>query len=207
MKQPKINNSDLFLRRRPEHWVWSCGLLFCLWFGLSGQGFSRGSAPVYEDPFDVAAGGSSLTRASQAGMIFSNPALIPYGTGFHRWLGNETSLIIGKDSVDFAKSLTSGSGAGDEGSGNSQFINTVLTTPIHAGVLNNFSYINRFFGFSVFNRAEFDVHCDFAPKATKELALVRLLFCLGKCCRLGPQQNLYMQASQILKLRLRINRP
>jgi hypothetical protein len=88
-------------------------------------------------------------------MIFSNPALIPYGTGFHRWFGNETSLIIGKDSVEFAKSLSSGSGSGE--AGNSEFINTVLTTPIHAGVLNNFSYINRFFGFSVFNRGEFDV--------------------------------------------------
>jgi hypothetical protein len=157
MKQPKSNKHGLFFLRRPESWVLPCGLLFLLWFGLTDRGFSRGSAPVYEDPFDVAAGGASLTRASQAGMIFSNPALIPYGTGFHRWLGNETSLIIGKDSADFAKSLTSGSGADDGGSGNSQFINTVLTTPIHAGVLNNFSYINRFVGFSVFNRGEFDV--------------------------------------------------
>lgn len=116
---------------------------------------ARGSAPVYEDPFDVAAGGSSLTRASQAGMIFSNPALIPYGTGFHRWLGNETSVLIGKDSVEFVQDLSSGTSSNE--AGNSAFIDTVLKTPIHAGILNNFSYINRFFGFSVFNRGEFDV--------------------------------------------------
>ena len=142
-------------RRRTGYSKPVCCLLFILSILSADCGFARGSAPLYEDPFDIAAGGSSLTRASQAGMIFSNPALIPYGTGFHRWLGNETSLIIGKDSVDFAKSLSSGSGSGE--AGNSEFINTVLTTPIHAGVLNNFSYINRFFGFSVFNRGEFDV--------------------------------------------------
>jgi hypothetical protein len=142
-------------RRRTGYSIPVRSLLFILAILAADCGLARGSAPLYEDPFDVAAGGSSLTRASQAGMIFSNPALIPYGTGFHRWFGNETSLIIGKDSVEFAKSLSSGSGSGE--AGNSEFINTVLTTPIHAGVLNNFSYINRFFGFSVFNRGEFDV--------------------------------------------------
>jgi hypothetical protein len=128
----------------------------CLFLFESQEGLSRGSAPVYEDPFDVAGGGASLTRASQAGMIFSNPALIPYGTGFHRWLGNETSLIVGKDSIDFAKSLSSSSSTSSE-QGNSEFINNILEKPIHAGVLNSFSYINRFVGFSVFNRGEFDV--------------------------------------------------
>ncbi len=117
--------------------------------------FARSSAPIYEDPFDVAGGGASLTRASQAGMLFSNPALIPYGTGIHRWLGNETSLIVGKESVDFAKSLSSGAGAAS--SGGSDFINSVLESPLHAGVLNCFSYINRFFGLGIFNRAEFDI--------------------------------------------------
>ena len=74
---------------------------------------AKGSSPIYEDPFDVGSGGASLTRASQAGMIFSNPALIPYGPGFHRWFGNESNVLIGKDSVDFAKSLQSGSGGGE----------------------------------------------------------------------------------------------
>lgn len=112
---------------------------------------------MYEDPFDIAGGGVSLTRASQAGMIFSNPALIPYGTGIHRWLGNETSLIVGKDSVDFAKKLSSGGDQGAATPAGTDFINTILDTPIHAGVLNCFSYINRFFGLGVFNKSEFDI--------------------------------------------------
>lgn len=126
---------------------------------LSGVdlGYARGSSPIYEDPFDVAGGGASLTRASQAGMIFSNPALIPYGTGIHRWLGNETTLMIGKDSLNFVKTLSSGGEAESGGSSNAQFVDTVVKSPLSAGIANNVSYINRFFGFSVFNRAEFDV--------------------------------------------------
>lgn len=119
---------------------------------------AKGSAPIYEDPFDMGSGGASLTRASQAGMIFSNPALMPYGPGFHRWFGNETNLIVGKDSVDFANSLKSGnSSSSSDQSSQVQFINKVLSSPIHAGVLNNFSYINRFMGLSIFNRGEVDI--------------------------------------------------
>lgn len=142
------------LIRDSKCWRWGLLILSCLVVG--SVAFGRSSAPIYEDPFDVAGGGASLTRASQAGLLFSNPALIPYGTGIHRWLGNETSLIVGKDSVDFAKSLSSNSGQ-DTSASSGEFINTVLETPIHAGVLNCFSYINRFFGFGVFNRGEFDI--------------------------------------------------
>ena len=138
-----------------------CFVLFVVICGISiaGRATARGPAPVYEDPFDISAGGASLTRASQAGMIFSNPALIPYGPGFHRWWGNETTLVIGKDSVDFAKSLQGGSSSSSDSGQSSQveFINNIMETPLHAGVLNNFAYINRFFGLSVFNRGEVDI--------------------------------------------------
>ncbi len=134
-------------------------VLSCAWWFALSVCFARGSAPVYEDPFDMASGGASLTRASQAGMMFSNPALIPYGPGFHRWVGNETTLLVGKDSVDFARALQKGtSSSSDSGqSSTAKFIDQVMKTPLHAGVLNNFSYINRLFGFSTFNRGEFDI--------------------------------------------------
>jgi hypothetical protein len=134
-------------------------VLLCGWGQWSTLCFAKRSAPVYEDPFDMASGGASLTRASQAGMIFSNPALIPYGPGFHRWVGNETTLLVGKDSVDFARTLQKGtSSSSDSGpSGTASFIDQVMKTPLHAGVLNNFSYMNRLFGFSTFNRGEFDI--------------------------------------------------
>jgi hypothetical protein len=117
---------------------------------------AKGSAPIYEDPFDIGGGGASLTRATQAGMIFSNPALIPYGPGFHRWAGNDATLIVGKNSVDFVKSIKNGG----SGSGNTavvKMIDTVMKNPLHAGVINSFAYINRVFGLSTFNRGEVDI--------------------------------------------------
>ena len=135
-------------------------LYFVFWGFLTVTDvFARGSAPVYEDHFDIAAGGASLTRASQGGMIFSNPALIPHGPGFHRWWGNESTLIMGKDSVDFAKTLqkNNSSSSGTTAEKQVQFIEQVMKTPLHAGLLNNFAYINRFFGISSFNRGEFDI--------------------------------------------------
>ena len=145
---------------------------------IGSSAFAKGSAPVYEDPFDIAAGGASLTRASQAGMMFSNPALIPYGPGFHRWSGNETTLMVGKDSVDFARSMSGGSsssesdGESSQSSQTAEFIDKVMKSPIHAGVLNNFAYINRFFGLSMFNRGEVDI----AAKKFGETGLPALRF-------------------------------
>lgn len=126
-------------------------------FTASSASLAKGSGPIYEDPFDVASGGSSLTRASQAGMLFSNPALIAQGPGFHRWFGNESTIIVGKNSIEFAKSMQNGGSGGSSGSGEASFVETVLKNPIHAGVLNSFSYINSLFGFGFFNRGEVDI--------------------------------------------------
>ena len=112
---------------------------------------------VYEDPFDYGSGGASLTRASQAGMIISNPALLPYGAGFHRWIGTEPTVIVGKDSVDFAKSMKSGGGSSTS---NTELVDKVFKSPIHAGFENAMSYINRTFGFTVFDRFEPDLRAQ-----------------------------------------------
>lgn len=114
---------------------------------------AKGSGMVYEDPFDRGAGGASLTRAAQGGMLLANPALIPYGEGFHRWVGVEPTLIVGKDSVDFAKSMKSGGGDMDA----STLVDTVMKTPIHIGASNALSYINKGFGLTVFDHFESDL--------------------------------------------------
>jgi hypothetical protein len=112
----------------------------------------KGSNPVYEDLFDIGSGGASLTRAAQGGLVFSNPALIPYGDGFHRWAGIEPTVMAGKDSVDFAKNMGSG-----ESSDAATMLNSLAETPAHFGVGQATSYINRGFGLSLFNRIEPDM--------------------------------------------------
>lgn len=46
----------------------------------------NGSSPAYQNPFDLASGGASLTRATQDGIPFSNPSLLALGPGFLRWI-------------------------------------------------------------------------------------------------------------------------
>jgi hypothetical protein len=137
-------------------WIFAAFSSFWALFVSLTSFAAKGSAPVYEDPFDIGSGGASLTRASQAGMMFSNPALIPYGPGFHRWAGNESTLIVGKESMSFANSMKSGRGD-TSAAGTTKIIATIMKTPIHVGALNNLAYINRFFGLSTFSRDEFDL--------------------------------------------------
>jgi len=76
---------------------------FCFYFwtwDAFGQFFSN--EPLYQDPFDLAAGGASLTMATREGLIFSNPALIPYGGKIVRWGGAKINLMAPRDSLLFA---------------------------------------------------------------------------------------------------------
>ncbi|MCX6116075.1 MAG: hypothetical protein NT027_00925 [Proteobacteria bacterium] len=112
----------------------------------------KGSSAVYEDPFDVGAGGASLTRAAQAGILFSNPALLPYGDGFHRWVGAEPSVLVGKESLSLASELSSGAESDP-----AALIDTLTKTPLHFGLSNAVSYMNKGFGLAIFNRFEPDL--------------------------------------------------
>ena len=64
----------------------------------------RKSSPLYENPFDLSAGGASLTRATQEGMFFSNPSLPALGKGLLRWIYGRTAVHFGADAVDLARS-------------------------------------------------------------------------------------------------------
>nr|MBP9707838.1 hypothetical protein [Oligoflexales bacterium] len=117
---------------------------------------------IYEDPFDVASGGANLTRATQTGILFANPAQLPYGGKFFRWLGLRTTFIVGKDSVDFARemiaadkksSTESESGANEGG----EFVDRLLKTPVHFGSSTAVSFLTNNGGLSAFYRVEPDI--------------------------------------------------
>lgn|GEM_PF-452403 len=94
-------------------WLRAMGVVLVLMTFVAGipgsEAFARKTnQSVYEDPFDLAAGGASLTRASQVGVLFANPAQLSYGGKFHRWLGSESILVVNKESVDTVKDMASG---------------------------------------------------------------------------------------------------
>jgi hypothetical protein len=111
---------------------------------------------VYQDPFDQAAGGAALTRASQDAVMFANPAMMPFGTGRFRWAGTQWALITGKDSYEEAKALASSSDTSTE-DGTSTYIDKVFGKPLHFGGSSVFSVIMSHFGLGAFARFEADV--------------------------------------------------
>lgn len=124
--------------------------LLSLW-GEAADGV-KSDNPIYEDPFDIAAGGASLTRSSRNGVIWANPALMPYGGEFHRWLGNETSVFVSPDSANFLQDQQNGSSE----SGLADLIETLDKSPVHFGFNTNFAWTLNNAGLSLFNHTDFD---------------------------------------------------
>jgi hypothetical protein len=114
---------------------------------------------VYEDPFDIGGGGASLTRASKDGRLFANPALLPYGGTFHKWLGTTTSLLTNKESVDTARTIFNNARSGKSGgdSDASSLVDKVFKDPVRVGWGLTLSWITNNFGLSVFSRFEPDI--------------------------------------------------
>lgn len=90
--------------------------------------------PIYQAPFDLAAGGASLTRATQEGAQFANPSLTALGAGVLRSLFLRSTVHVGADAVDLAaqaaKSILAGEGAR---STSRDLMGRALKTPVHVG--------------------------------------------------------------------------
>lgn len=128
-------------------------------FLFSGQGLAeslRRSALLYENPFDLSAGGASLTRSTQEGVLFSNPSLPALGPGVLRWIYSRTSIHFGADAIDLAKDSYEKKKAGNL-KVDSELIENVLKTPIHIGNDLNLGFITAFSGIGIFQCSRTDI--------------------------------------------------
>ncbi len=116
------------------------------------------SQPIYEEPFDLAAGGAALTRASQEGILFTNPAQLPFGGQFFRWFGTQFGVNAARESIDFAKTAMNGGDGGEDQAG--EVLDHLLKkkTPIHFGAQTATSFITSHFGIGAFARFEPDIY-------------------------------------------------
>ncbi len=125
---------------------------------------------VYEDPFDIAAGGASLTKASKEGIVFSNPALLPQGGKFHRWAGSTFTLLANKESIDTAREIFNNARSKNDNSDqteeekqaaqdeqNAAFVDKVFTDPVRVGWGAAISWLTNNFGLGVISRFEPDI--------------------------------------------------
>ena len=109
---------------------------------------------VYVEPFDYAAGGANLTRASQEGVLLANPALLPWGEKFHRYAGMQYSVLANKESVNLVKSAAKGSKSNQS---TTTYVNDLFSDPIHVGFMDSIAWITNNFGFDLFARIEPDI--------------------------------------------------
>ena len=142
------------MRSKWETFSYFCFALSALVAALLVSGnahAAKSDNPIYEDPFDIAAGGASLTRSSRNGVVWANPALMPYGGEFHRWLGNETSVLVSPDSANFLQDQQSGNEMGL-----AEMIDLLDSSPVHFGFNTNFAWTLNNAGLSLFNHTDFD---------------------------------------------------
>ncbi len=95
-----------FCRRTDYKRMGTVYLILAFIFSFFTAHIARGqflsNEPLYQDPFDNAAGGASITMASREGLMFSNPALIPFGGKIVRWVGTKFNLMGPRNSLLYA---------------------------------------------------------------------------------------------------------
>lgn len=133
-------------------------LLFVLLANPAKRASSRTLEPLYEDPFDVGAGGTTLTWAKQEGVLINNPALLPYGGKIFHWLGVKNTLTAGKDSLSNAKELANSRGKSSSAASDSEaLVSRLFEKPLHLGLSSATSLITNHGGVAVFAAVEPDL--------------------------------------------------
>lgn len=90
----------------------------------------RTNEPIYQNPFDLAAGGASITRATQEGTLFSNPALPALGAGLFRWIFLRTAVHAGQQATSLALQVLGARAAPDS----QEIMDKAFRTPVHGGM-------------------------------------------------------------------------
>lgn len=118
-------------------------------FPFSGLAQTVTIDPLYEEPFDLGAGGSNLTWAKQESILIHNSALLPYGGKIFKWIGLKTNIIVGKDSLSIAqnKGQIEGSQAGSSSGG---ILDILDKHPIHLGTSTAASFLSNNGGVGIF---------------------------------------------------------
>ncbi|KAB8027379.1 hypothetical protein [Fluviispira multicolorata] len=114
------------------------------------------SAPIYQNPFDLASGGASMTRATQEGVLFSNPSLPAFGEGIFRWTFLRSTVSIGADTISFAKDAVTAAG-NFNATQLQNLLTDVVKKPVHFGLDNAAGVITSNFGMAGFAVAKIDV--------------------------------------------------
>lgn len=110
----------------------------------------KGNEPLYQDPFDMAAGGASLTRASQDGVIFANPALMPWGKKLYRYSGLTPAAWTTSETAALSR-------GGVNTENTDALVDEFFETQVHGGVASLLSVVLSHWAMSLFAISQFDL--------------------------------------------------
>jgi len=108
--------------------------------------------PAYENPFDLAAGGASITRATQDGIVFANPSLPAFGAGVLRSIYMRFGLHANREAFDLGRKIRSGDAKVD-----AAFLAKALKTPYHGGLDASAGFITSRVTLGVFASTRLDI--------------------------------------------------
>lgn len=116
------------------------------------------SQALFTEPFDLAAGGTSLTRASQEGILFANPAQLTLGEPFIRWIGSQVGLFASKNiSGGGLSSLQSPENQGEQIESESSVVDKILSESYRVGQSTSLSFLTQNLGIAAFTSAALDL--------------------------------------------------
>lgn len=115
------------------------------------------STPIYQNPFDLASGGASLTRATQEGVMFSNPSLPAFGEGYFRWIFYRSTLSVGDGTISAARDVSQ-SASGNMSTLVTNVVEDAFKKPIFVGLDNAAGVITSNFGIAGFASGKLDIN-------------------------------------------------
>ncbi|WP_186645640.1 hypothetical protein [Fluviispira vulneris] len=139
----------------------SCKFLFLLICNQSviAQDISslKKSAPIYQNSFDLASGGASMTRATQEGVLFANPSLPAFGEGIIRSIFLKNTASIGAQSIGFLNDVVTA--AGNLNTAQLQnLLGDIVKKPVYFGLDSAAGLITSNFSIAGFSSAKIDLN-------------------------------------------------
>ena len=134
-------------------------LNFLIYFNVTAQTKTslKTSAPIYQNPFDLASGGASLTRATQEGVMFSNPSLPAFGEGYFRWIFYRNTLSVADGTISAARDVMQ-TGTSNTTSLATKIIKDAFQKPIYVGLESAADIITSNFGIAGFASSKLDLN-------------------------------------------------
>ncbi|WP_130606573.1 hypothetical protein [Fluviispira sanaruensis] len=138
-----------------------CKLSFLLIYNhcVNAQDISslKKAASIYQNPFDLASGGASMTRATQEGVLFANPSLPAFGEGIIRSIFFKNTVSVGAQSIGFLNDAAAAFGSFNT-TQLQNLLGDIVKKPVYFGLDSAAGIVTSSFSIAGFSSAKIDLN-------------------------------------------------